>query len=308
MNTKLSLEALEVLDAIARKGSFAAAAESLFRVPSAITYTVRRLEDDLGVSLFDRSGHRAELTEAGAELLREGRHLLRAASELESRVKRVATGVETELGIAVDDLFSMRPLYPILHDFYAQGLGTRLRVLREVYGGSWDALVAGRADISVGAAGEGPPGGGYAMRALGVVEFHFAVAPHHPLAALPEPLQNQDIQQYRSISAADSSRNLPPRTSGILSGQDVLTVPDLCSKLEAQISGLGVGYLPRQLAEKHAAVGELVIKQVAESKPQAISHLAWRTHSDGHGGSKGGKAQQWLLKRLEKLTLDELLM
>lgn len=308
MNRKISLEALEVLDAIARKGSFAAAAESLFRVPSAVTYSVRRLEDDLGVRLFDRSGHRAMLTAAGAELLREGRHLLRAANELECRVRRVATGVETELSIAVDDLFAMQAIYPILDAFYAQGLGTRLRLLREVYGGSWDALVAGRADISVGASGEPPPGGGYAMRVLGVVEFQFAVAPHHPLAALPEPLQNHDIQQYRSISAADSSRNLAPRTSGILSGQDVLTVPDIEAKLEAQIHGLGVGYLPKQLAETHAAAGKLVIKQVAEPKPQATSHLAWRTHSDGHGGGKGGKAQQWLLKRLEKLTLDELLM
>lgn len=304
MNMKLSLEALEVLDAIDRKGSFGAAAESLFRVPSAITYAVRRLEEDLGVQLFDRSGHRAGLTEAGAELLREGRHLLRAAGELESRVKRVATGVETELGIAVDDLLDLAALYPILQQFYAQGFGTRIRLLREVYGGSWDALTTGRADISIGAAGDGPSGGGYAMHMLGLHEFHFAVAAHHPLAALPEPLQNQDIQQYRSVSAADSSRNLPPRTSGILSGQDVLTVPDICSKLQAQISGLGVGYLPRQLAEKHAATGELVIKQVAEPKPEATSYLAWRTQN----GSKGGKAQQWLLKQLQKLTLDALRM
>jgi DNA-binding transcriptional LysR family regulator len=300
MNTKLSLEALEVLDAIARKGSFAAAAESLHRVPSALTYTVRRLEDDLGVRLFDRTGHRAELTEAGAELLREGRNLLRAAGELEARVKRVATGIETELCIAFSDLFDADRLFPILEDFYNQGFGTRIRLLREMYGGSWDALITGRADISIGAPGEGPPGGGYAAKSMGTLEFHFAVATQHPLAALPEPLKNQDIQQYRSISAADSSRNLPPRTSGILTGQDVLTVPDMRSKLQAQISGLGVGYLPKAMAERHVATGELVIKLVAEPKPEVASFLAWRTN--------GGKAQQWLLKQFEKLRLEELMM
>lgn len=73
MSIKLSIESLEVIDAIARKGSFAAAAESLFRVPSALTYTVRKLEEDLGLSLFDRSGHRAILTKAGEELIKEGR-------------------------------------------------------------------------------------------------------------------------------------------------------------------------------------------------------------------------------------------
>jgi DNA-binding transcriptional LysR family regulator len=299
MSIKLSLESLEVLDAIARKGSFAAAAESLFRVPSALTYTVRKLEEDLGVSLFNRSGHRAELTEAGAELLREGRNLLIAASELENRVKRIASGIETELSIAISDLFNISAIYPLLNRFYAQNFGTRLRILREVYGGSWDALISGRADISIGAPGDGPSGGGYTTKRLGLLEFHYAVASHHPLAKLPEPLQNLDIMRYRSISGADSSRNLPPRTSGILTGQDVLTVPDMHSKLKAQIAGLGVGYLPKRLAEKHAATGELVIKLVAEPKPELGIFLAWCT--------KGGKAQQWLLKELQSLELDELL-
>lgn len=300
MGIKLSLESIEVLDAIARKGSFAAAAESLFRVPSALTYTVRKLEEDLGVSLFNRSGHRAELTEAGVELLREGRHLLSAASELESRVRRVASGVETELCIAVSDIFNIATMYPILDRFYMQDFGTRIKLLREVYGGSWDALLSGRADISVGAPGDAPPGVGYASRPLGKLEFHYAVAPHHPLAILPEPLQNQDIMRYRSVSAADSSRSLPPRTSGILSGQDVLTVPDMQAKLQAQISGLGVGYLPKGLAEKYAASGQLVIKQVAEPKPEVTSFLAWRTD--------GGKAQQWLLKELQQIQLENVIL
>ncbi len=300
MGMKLSLESLEVLDAIAREGSFAAAAESLFRVPSAITYTVRKLESDLGVTLFNRSGHRAELTSAGAELLREGRNLLNAANELEMRVKRVASGIETELTIAVSDLFNIASIYPILEKFYQQNFGTRLKLLQEVYGGSWDALLSGRADISLGAPGDAPPGTGYIARAIGTLEFHYAVAPQHPLAKLPEPLQNQDIIRYRSVSAADSSRNLAPRTSGILSGQDVLTVPDMMAKLQAQIAGLGVGYLPKRLAEQYAAKGMLIIKPVAEPKPEATSFLAWR--------SNGGKAQQWLIKELQHLKLEDVLL
>lgn len=300
MSIKLSLESLEVLDAIARKGSFAAAAESLFRVPSAVTYTVRKLEEDLGVALFNRTGHRAELTEAGAELLREGRCLLNAASEIESRVKRIANGVETELNLAITDLFNITALFPILEKFYAKNFGTRLKIMREVYGGSWDALTTGRADISIGAPGEGPSGGGYSTATIGVLKFHYAVAAQHPLADKPEPLQNEDILQYRSISAADSSRNLAPRTSGILTGQDVLTVPDMRTKLQAQIAGLGVGYLPKALAEEYAATGHLIIKEVAEPKPEATTYMAWR--------GKGGKAQQWLLKELQHLSLDDLLM
>jgi DNA-binding transcriptional LysR family regulator len=300
MSIKLSLESLEVLDAIARKGSFAAAAESLFRVPSAITYTVRKLEEDLNVKLFNRSGHRAELTLAGAELLKEGRNLLNAASELESRVKRVAKGVETELTIAVSDLFDIASIYPILEKFYAQHFGTRIKLLQEVYGGSWDALISGRADISLGAPGDAPPNAGFMTKPIGALMFSYAVAPHHPLANLPDPLQNQDIIQYRSVSAADSSRNLPPRTSGILTGQDVLSVPNMHLKLQAQIAGLGAGYIPHKLAELYESKGLLVIKQVAEPKHEITIFLAWR--------SDGGKAQQWLIKQFQLLNINDILL
>jgi DNA-binding transcriptional LysR family regulator len=305
MALKLSIEALEVIDAIARKGSFAAAAESLYRVPSALTYTIKKLEIDLNIVLFDRTGHRATLTEAGAELLKEGRYLLDAAQALEARVKRVATGVETDIGIAISDLFTTAPIFKILDEFYQQKFGTRVRVTREVFGGSWDAILTGRADISLGAPGEGPPNGGCSTKLLGHLEFVFAVAPHHPLANRAAPLNNQDIIQFRSVAAADSSRNLPPRTSGILSGQDVLTVPDMQSKVDAQILGLGVGYLPKKMAETYAKNALLIIKEVAEPKTLAPTFLAWR--STGHESSMG-KAQQWLLKKFEQLTLDELLL
>ncbi len=298
---RLSLEALSILDAIERKGSFAAAAQALHRVPSAVTYAVQKLEQDLGVRLFDRSGHRAVPTEAGAELLREGRHLLRAAQELEARVKRVATGFETELRIALSDMIPAARFYPLAAAFYREGCGTRLRLSAEVYGGSWDALVSGRADLALGAPGEAPPGGGYASLAMGVAQFVFAVAPSHPLAAYPEPLSAQDILQFRAVSAADSSRNLPPRTSGLLSGQDVFTVPDMLAKIEAQRAGLGVGYVPRHLAGPDLASGRLVPKTVEEPKPDTPLFAAWRT---GHAG----RALQWFLESFRRAgTLSGLL-
>ncbi len=155
---KLTLDALEVLDAIDRRGSFAAAAEELHRVPSAITYSVQQMEEALDVLLFDRRGHRAKLTEAGRELLEEGRHLLRAAADLECRVRQVAKGWEAELRIAVDTLIGKDKLFGIVVEFYEANTGTRLRFLHEVLGGTWDALASGRADMAIGASGEAPAG------------------------------------------------------------------------------------------------------------------------------------------------------
>ncbi len=293
---RLTLDALTVLDAIDRKGSFAAAGEALHRVPSAVTYAVQKLEDELGVALFDRSGHRARLTDAGRELLREGRHLLQAAQELEARVKRVATGYEVELRVAVDDAIPMARLFPLFEEFYRDACGTRLKVVSEVYGGTWDALTGNRADLAIGAPGEGPAGGGFSARRIGTLEFAFMVAPAHPLASAPEPLSQDDILKHRAVAAADSSRNLPPRTAGLLSGQDVLTLPSVAGKIEAQRYGLGVGYLPKHLARIEMAAGRLVMKRVLEPRADIPLYLAWRT-------ADGGKALHWFLKRLESKAL-----
>lgn len=293
---RLTLDALTVLDAIDRKGSFAAAAEELHRVPSAITYAVQKLEEELDIALFDRRGYRAQLTSAGRELLTEGRRLLDAAAELEGRVKRIATGYEVELRIAVDDVIPLARLFALFEEFYREACGTRLRVLTEVYGGAWDALASNRADLVIGAPGEGPAGGGYSTRPLGTLQWEFMAAPGHPLATAPEPIPPEEILKHRSVAAADSSRNLAPRTTGLLTGQEVLTLPDMRGKIEAQRAGLGVGYLPRHLALHEQRAGRLLAKRVLEPKVDMPLFIAWRT---GHSG----KALHWFLKRLESKAL-----
>ena len=83
MYSPITLDALRTLDAIERRRSFAAAADELFRVPSAVSYTVSKLEEDLGVTLFDRSRRKAELTPVGRLILDQGRQILMATEELD---------------------------------------------------------------------------------------------------------------------------------------------------------------------------------------------------------------------------------
>jgi DNA-binding transcriptional LysR family regulator len=298
---KLSLDGLLVLDAIARKGSFAAAAEELHRVPSAITYTVQKLEQDLGVTLFDRSGHRARLTAAGEELLKEGRHLLRAAVDLECRVQRVAKGWETELRVAYDDVVSADRLAPLVAEFYEQGSGTRLRFGAEVLGGCWDALLSGRADLAVGAPSDPPLEAGYTVRPMGEIDWVFVVAPTHPLASLGRPVSGSDTLGTRVVIVADSSRNLPPRSSGLAPGPDSLVVSTLQAKLACQIAGLGVGFLPAHLAATALADGRLVRLEAEEPKPRTRVHFAWRPRD-------AGKALKWWVAKLEDDKVRERLL
>lgn len=290
---KLTLEALEALDAIDRHGSFAAAAKALHRVPSAVTYTMQKLEQDLDVAIFDRRGHRAVLTEAGQELLREGRKLLNAAGGLECRVRQVAKGWEAELVIAVNELLPLAPLYDLLADYYAEHGESRLRLTRESLSGCWDALADQRADLAIGASGDPPPGGGYTTQPLGEMRFVYAMAPGHPLAAEPEPLSSETRARHRAVVMADSSRRLPARTVGLVTGQDTLTVPSMDAKLAAQIAGLGVGHVPEPLAAPYLADGRLVSRQPEEEAPSEPLFLAWHTR-------RRGRTLAWFRERLSE--------
>jgi DNA-binding transcriptional LysR family regulator len=290
---RISLDALQVLDAIQRKGSFAAAAAELHRVPSAITYTIQQLEQDLDVQLFDRSKHRASLTGAGYELLTEGRVLLRAAGDLECRIQQVAKGWETELRIAVDTVIGVEKLFPLIKKFAAEESGTRIKLMEEVLGGGWDALVSQRADLVVGASGEMPSGGSYATLPLGRLPFEFMASPKHPICKEKLPLAESVILKYRAVSVADSSRNLPPRTVGLISGQDVLTLPSMRAKIAAQVAGLGVGYLPAHMVKAEIAYKKLrVLPVVSSTRYDGALFAAWRPN-------RTGKALRWFAKALE---------
>lgn len=289
----LTTEHLVLIDAIARCGSFAAAADELGRVPSAITYAVRRLEDSLDVLLFDRRGRRARLTPAGEELLSEGRQLLAASEELSRRVRQVASGWEAELRLALDTLLPFELLVQPLQEFLALA-PTRVKVSHEVLGGTWDALVSGRADLAIGAALERPDasrhGAGLKSRVIGDIDFVFAIAPDHPLAAVAEPIGEAELRRHRQVVAGDTSQRLAPRTAGLL-GAETLVVPSMEAKIAAQRGGLGVGYLPAARIRADLDAGRLLARRTDVDKPATPLQLAWHA-------SQRGRALDWWVKRL----------
>jgi DNA-binding transcriptional LysR family regulator len=285
---------LQVIDSIERKGSFAAAAKELDRVPSAVTYIVRKLEDELGILLFDRSGHRARLTAAGKELLSEGRLLLQGADALERRVQQVASGWEVELRIAADGLLRNDAVMCFVARFLEQQPPTRVRVSNEVLSGTWDALLTGRADLGLGSTAL-PPGGseapGFKARELGTIEMVFAVAPSHPLARAAEPLAAPEIRLHRAIAVADTSRSLPAVTIGLQHGQDVLTLSNIDDKIRALVRGLGCGYVPRTRIARELEAKELVVKETLDPVRRGMTFYQWN-------GEQQGRAMQWFLAQL----------
>lgn len=311
----LTPEALLMMDTIARTGSFAAAARELGKVPSALTYSVRQLEDALDVLLFDRSSRQAQLTAAGTELLHEGRRLLQELDAVANRVRRVACGWESTLSISVEDILSQPVVFELVEAFCQArderdgnttvGPATRLRLRSDVLAGTWEALVSGQVDLAIGVSGLHANPGGVEMRPLGEVPFVYCVAPHHPLAAMAEPLNDAQLVHHRAIAVADTAQRMEPLTVNLLPGQDVLTVPTLRAKLEALLRGLGCGYMPEPIVRRHLDAGHLVRKETSGPARIAKLHYAWRAE---RGAVGLGRALQWWLNALESPTTRQALI
>ena len=323
----LTPDALAMMDVIARTGSFAAAARELGKVPSSLTYSVRQLEDALDVLLFDRRSRQARLTAAGEELLSEGRRLLEQMDAVANRVKRVATGWETQLSIAADGVISRLTMFELCEAFYAldaateaarsprstsdapdaptppPGPGTRLRLRTEVLSGTWEALTSGQADLAIGVGTDRGVPAGVQMKPLGTMAFVFAVAPHHPLAAAAMPISDAELMRHRAVAVADSAHRLAPLTVNLLPGQDVLTVSSMQQKIEAQLRCMACGFVPEPLVREHIAAGRLVVKPVQRPASVPMLGYAWRAPAASAPGAARkpqlGLALRWWLAQLE---------
>jgi DNA-binding transcriptional LysR family regulator len=292
----LTPDTLAVVQAVARHGSFAAAARDLGLVPSAVTYRVRQLEDALDVLLFDRSSRQAKLTAAGNELLCAGQQLLQDIDAMANRVRRVATGWEVEFTVAVDTALSRSTVMELAESFYGLQPTTRLRIREEVLAGTLESVVTGRADLALGVVLEPGTTAGIQSHELGDLAFVYCVAPHHPLASVPEPVADEVLLKHRAVAIADSAQQRGGAlTMGLLAGQDVLTVSTVAAKLDAQLRGLGGGFLPEPVARPYLASGRLVVRELQRPTRRIRMSYAWR--SVGNLGP--GRALQWWLAQLE---------
>lgn len=294
MRNAITLDALRAIEAISQQGSFAAAAKSLFKVPSALTYTIGKLENDLGVTLFDRSKQRAILTPAGKLVLAQGRELLVATSALEDAVHQLETGWETHLVITHDTLVPLNPILDLVADFSRLNKMTELLINEEVLSGSWESLLSNKAQIVVGASGELPKGH-FNITEIAQVDFCFALSKGHPLLAKRGAVTSVEIKQYPSIVVADSSTAKTTRSTGLLDSSQTIRVTSMAAKIQAQVQGVGIGFLPKHMIKEELAAGKLVVKDCEVPRHPEYIYMAW--HKDANT-----KALTWFTQQLKQLN------
>ena len=297
MKNAITLDALRAIEAIHQQGSFAGAAKVLFKVPSALTYTIAKLESDLNVALFDRSKKRAVLTSAGQLIVEQGQQLLVATSALENAVQQLETGWETQLSITLDTLVPLPIIFSLISEFDQLNKMTEISINEEVLSGSWESLLSNHAQIVVGATGDLPKGNVNVVE-IAKVEFCFAVAANHPLAEKTQIITGDDIKKFASIVVTDSATSYIRRTTGLLDTRRVIRVSNMSAKINAQSMGLGIGFLPKHMIIDELRQGTLVIKEIEVPRQPEFIYMAW--HKD-----MSGQALNWFIKKLQAVNWSE---
>ncbi len=290
MHSPITLEALHILDAIDRRGSFAAAANELNRAPSSLSYQIQKLEQDLDIMIFDRSGHKASFTDAGNLILEQGRAILNATDKLVNDATILANGWELDITLAYDGIIPVESFFPLV-DALGNVSKTRVRLQEEILAGSWEALATDRADLLVCPKIDALP---HDVKAetIGHMSMVWVAATDHYVHKRKGEFDEDARQKFRIIAIADTAREQPAISVNILHKQPRLTVTNFDAKCRALINGLGIGTVPKHVADKYIEQGKLQVIDGSQEIPTDII-MAWRRN-------KIGEAKSWCIQYLKK--------
>ncbi len=240
-----------------RGGGFRAAAGSLNRSQSAVRLAIRKLEQELSLSLFSRDSYRPQLTAEGRTIYDKAHTVISKVDELTTLADRYSLGEEPELRLAISAIIPVDPILDVLNQIVQQAPATRLTLLIENMLGTMERLDDGDVDIAISEMVEDQAS--YDFIALKPVELACVISPKLPLAARAVELKEVDMEGSTQVIVRDTSRRAGDTSFGVLETVTPLVVNDFTIKKRIIVSGLGWGRLPRHLVEDEIISGELLV-------------------------------------------------
>jgi len=254
---RVTLEQWRALQAVVDCGSYALAAEALNKSQSSVSYTVTKLQEQLGMELLHIEGRKAVLTSAGEALLQRSRHLLDNALELEQVAASLMQGWEAEVALATDAVFPKSILIQAFKRFLPLSQGCKLLLREEVLSGAAEALLERKVDISI--TPSVPPG--FMGEKLIDINFVAVAHPDHELHKLGRKVSVNDLSQSVHIVIKDSGLK-QTRDSGWLGADLRWTVSNFESARALLVNGLGFSWIPTHEAHELIINGELKVLEL----------------------------------------------
>lgn len=290
LDLDITLDQLVVFAAVARTGSFSAAARDLNRAQPAVSYAIAGLETQLGSQLFDRTSYRPTLTERGEVLLQRAQAVLAEAGEMISLAGALNEGVETSVRLAVDVMLPPNAMIPALQDFGARWPDVRLELRAEVLAAPTVLLQRGDADVAIGlvlrdSADE------FVVHTIASEHLTTVCGPQHPLAQLSGTIPVRVLRQHTQLVLSDRLEGGSQTSCGVVSERP-WRISDLSLRLRLLRANIGFAKMPRHMLASELAEGALVELETELGETTIDFRLFY-------GASKRpGPATAWLIERL----------
>jgi DNA-binding transcriptional LysR family regulator len=284
---RMQLRALRAFVEVVRQGGFSQAAKVVFATQSTVSKAVKQLEDEIGVPLLDRIGHRSVLTVAGEVVFRRALKMLAEQDDLAmelSELQGLKRGT-LRLGLPALSSNTFASLFAVYRERYP---GIDVRLVEHGSGRLEELLRAGDIDI---AASLLPVSDDFEWQEVQRERLMVLISAGHALARVPginlHGLKDQpfllvvpDFALNRLILHACQKHGFDPTVAARSSQVDFI--------VELVATGLGIAFLPQSMAEKH---NHPSIRRIPLEEPDSDWQLVmiWR-----RGAFLSHAAQAWL--------------
>ncbi|MFN6962823.1 MAG: LysR family transcriptional regulator [Pyrinomonadaceae bacterium] len=275
----MDINQLEVLVAVAREKSFSRAAEALGRTQPAISQSIRRLEEEIGEPLFDRSSKDGTLTLAGETLLEHARQMLNLRRSAEAALREIRGLKRGRVTISANE-HTVLYLLPVIEQFYHRHPSIKVEVQRGVASRIPKEVLA--REVELGVISFSPSDA--SLKAIPVMNDRLTliVSPRHALAGRDE-VTIRDLANERFIAhnAVSPYRDLVisafEKQNATLNIAVELPSLEAIKKLVAR--GIGIALVPRLSAAEEIASGQLSGVKVRELKLERKLNIVYRKNS-----------------------------
>ena len=272
----MDLSQLEVFLTVAREGRFSRAAEKLYRTQSAVSQSIRKLEQEVGEPLFDRSSRDGLLTDAGRVLTEYAERLLNLRNDAHEALVELRTLQQGKLAIAANE-FTALYLLPVLAEFRRLHPMIKITVQRSLGSHIPDDIL--RHNSELGVLTYDPQDAQLCSTVVYLDELIFVVPRKHPLATA----RQVSIRQLGAESFVAHIVSSPYREKVIQAFQRHKTplhmdieLPTLQAIKRFVAMGNGVALVPEISVENELARGELVRIPVRELRLHRKLRLVYR--------------------------------
>jgi len=252
----VTIDQLRVFRQVAETGSFSAAARAMHRAQSAVTYAIQKLEDQVGSSLFDRGGYRPVLSEAGRALLPRAVRILDELAAFGAQARGIAGGLEPELALVIDSLYSTPGVVRVLAAFQREFPSVQLRIYVESLGATAKAVLDGTADLGIALEFAAAQPDLEALQ-IGEIELVPVASPQHPLAKVKGKIQPEALRDQVQLVLTDRSDLTKGRDYSVFSTK-TWRLADLGARHAMLLAGLGWGSMPMHLVAEDLRAKRLV--------------------------------------------------